>query len=207
MTTRSAWSVPWRVLMRTPSCACSIRRTSDRSNTCAPAAEALAEDADTRAIRIELRAALRQNRTVSRRCRSGGEVVRDQATRHRTPTAREVHTRDAVARPLARWWRSRRHPRLQIATDAQTLQQRDQLIDRLMAQLPDPPAGAGTIPLRQLREFEVRFLQQERRARGVLPLPTTALSRTVVEMPADAKACATKAPVMPPPTTATAVSC
>ena len=60
--------------------------------------------------------------------------------------------------------------RLQIATDAQTLQQRDQLIDRLMAQLPDPPAGAGTIALRQLREFEVRFLQQKRRARrGAAP--------------------------------------
>ena len=55
--------------------------------------------------------------------------------------------------------------RLQIAADAKTLQQRDQLIDRLMAQLPDPPAAAGTIAIRQFREFEVRFLQQERRAR------------------------------------------
>ena len=34
-----------------------------------------------------------------------------------------------------------------------------------MAQLPHPPAGAGTIPLRQLREFAVRLLQQKRRAR------------------------------------------
>ena len=50
-------------------------------------------------------------------------------------------------------------PRLQIATDAKTLQQPNQLIDRLMAQLPNSPAGASTITLRQLRKFAVRFLQ------------------------------------------------
>ena len=61
--------------------------------------------------------------------------------------------------------------RLQIATDAKTLQQRDQLIDRLMAQLPNPPAAAGTIAIRQLREFEVRFLQQQRRARCCAAAP------------------------------------
>ena len=52
----------------------------------------------------------------------------------------------------------------QIATNAEALQQGDQLIDRLMAQLPNPAAAAGTIALRQFRKFEVRLLQQERRA-------------------------------------------
>lgn len=53
---------------------------------------------------------------------------------------------------------------LQIATDPTTLQQRNQLIDRLMAQLPDPPAAADAIPIGQLRELEVRFLQEKRGA-------------------------------------------
>ena len=40
-----------------------------------------------------------------------------------------------------------------------------------------------------------------------MPLPTTIPSSRIVEIPADAKACATRAPVIPPPTMATLVSC
>lgn len=45
------------------------------------------------------------------------------------------------------------------------LQQRHQLIDRLMAELPDPSAAAHTIAIGQLRELEVGLFQEERGAR------------------------------------------
>ena len=63
---------------------------------------------------------------------------------------------------------------LQIATNAETLQQRDQLIDRLMAQLPNPAAVAETVAIRQVRQFEIRLLEQQRRARRRAAPPDTA---------------------------------
>ena len=91
--------------------------------------------------------------------------MQDQATRRRTPTVRAVHTRDAVARPLARWWRSRRHPASSDRNGCADASPMRPTVRPMMAQLPNAAAGARTIPLRQLREFEVRFLQQKSRAR------------------------------------------
>jgi hypothetical protein len=67
-------------------------------------------------------------------------------------------------------------------------------------------ARPQAIATNQFRQFQIGLLEQER---GAGPGPASAnepaLSRTV-EIPADANACATKAPVIPPPTMATLVS-
>ena len=142
------------------------------------------------------------------RCRSAGEGVRDPATRHRTQTAREVHTRDEVARPPARLWRSRRHLESSDRNecgDASARRPTDRPID---GSTPKSAGCGGTHSDSSVRvSSRSGSFSRSAELAAVLPLPTTAASRTVVEMPADAKACATRAPVMPPPTTATAVSC
>ena len=147
-----------------------MRRTSDRSNTLCACGGGSAENADTRSIRIELRTALRQNRAMTG---DAGQAAKLCGTK---PLGIEPRPRAKFTLATKSFGRLRGCgvvdgiSSLQIATNAETLQQRDQLIDRLMAQLPNPPAAAGTIAIRQFREFEVRFLQQKRRARcGAAP--------------------------------------
>jgi hypothetical protein len=49
----------------------------------------------------------------------------------------------------------------QITRHAKSRQERDQLMHRLMTELPDAAAGAGTVPTAELRQFEIRFLQEK----------------------------------------------
>src|SRR5687767_14206508 len=113
----------------------------------------MAEDADTCAIRIELRAAFRPNRTVRGDAGQAAQLCRTKPLRiEPRPFALLALMTQSLGR-LRGGGEVDGIPCLQIATDVQTLHQCDQLIDRLMAHLPNPPAGARTIPLRQLREF------------------------------------------------------
>ena len=54
--------------------------------------------------------------------------------------------------------------------------------------------------MRQLCESEVRLLEQQGRARCCAPATNVRRFQHRMAMPADAKACATRAPVIPPPT-------
>ena len=151
--------------MRTPSGAFSIRRTFRPFEHMRARGGGSAEDADTRSIRIELRAALRQNRAVAG---DAGQATKSCGAK---PLGLEPQPR-AKFMLVAKTLGCLRGCRVvdgishrQIATDPTTLQQRHQLIDRLMAQLPDAPAAADAIAIGQLREFEVRLLQEKRGAR------------------------------------------
>jgi hypothetical protein len=64
---------------------------------------------------------------------------------------------------------------------------------------------ARSVTVRELRQLQIRFLQQQCRARRGC-LPDASAVEHHCRIPADANACATNAPVMPPPTIATAVS-
>ena len=95
---------------------------------------------------------------------------------------------------------------LEITGNAQPSQQRSPIRGRIPAHLPDAPAGPQAIATSECRQLQIRLLEQERGTRGSTASADERAFQQDGEIPADANACATKAPVIPPPTIATLVS-